>query len=169
MKRTIRFLSLLVVVGCILLSEVGNGAQVAHASATLPTLNMSQIEVGTLKIAVLGKDWRYSDKDPSGFEFFISKLSNVEFTIYKNGKEYAKQRTNSDGEMNIQLPVGSYTFTQTTAYPNYPKYPPHKEHMFATFFPDKREFTVHIKKEKIADYIVYNEPISSEIYGINPW
>ncbi|MDQ0418157.1 hypothetical protein J2Z48_002346 [Croceifilum oryzae] len=163
MKRTIQFLSMFVLVGSLIFGGVSNATHVANASSTY------KVETGTLEITVFGKDWRYSPSDPSGFEYFLTKLSNVEFTIYKDGKEYTKQRTNQDGKMNLQLPVGSYKFTQTTAYPNYPKYPPYPEFPFATFFPDKSEFSVRIDKGRVASYKVYNEPISSEIYGINPW
>ncbi|TCP70722.1 SpaA isopeptide-forming pilin-related protein [Baia soyae] len=163
MKRMIQFLSMFVLVGSLIFGGISSPAQVANASST------DKVSTGTLEITVLGKDWRYSPSAPDGFEYFLSELSNVEFTVYQNGKEYTKQRTGRDGKLSLPLPAGSYTFTQTTAYPNYPKYPPYPQFPFATFFPDKSEFSIRINEGRVASYTVYNEPISSEIYGINPW
>lgn len=169
MKNFIRVFSLLIVVIAMLYGNLSQNVSIVKASSTLDTENVDMMETGTLEINVLGRDWSYSHTDPSGFEHFIRKLSNVEFTIYRNGKEYIKNRTSQDGKMNIKLPIGDYTFTQTTAYPNYPKYLPYPENRWADFFPDKKKFSVHIERDKTNSYNVYNDPIPMALLGLNPW
>ncbi|KIV72269.1 Cell wall surface anchor family protein [Bacillus mycoides] len=51
-------------------------------------------------------------------------LEGVEFTVYKDGKEFGKVVTNKDGIAELKnLPFGDYTFTQTKGLEGYTVYP----------------------------------------------
>ncbi|WP_277680572.1 SpaA isopeptide-forming pilin-related protein, partial [Bacillus sp. PF5] len=51
-------------------------------------------------------------------------LEGVEFTVYKDGKEFGKVVTNKDGIAELKnLPFGDYTFTQTKGLEGYAVYP----------------------------------------------
>ncbi|MGG0454521.1 SpaA isopeptide-forming pilin-related protein [Bacillus mycoides] len=55
-------------------------------------------------------------------------LEGVEFTVYKDGKEFGKVVTNKDGIAELKnLPFGNYTFKQTQGLEGYTVYPFEKE------------------------------------------
>ncbi|OQR53570.1 adhesin [Bacillus sp. CDB3] len=94
-------------------------------------------EIGNLQLTVLGL-----------YTFQVirtEKLSDVEFTVYKKGKVYLKQKTDSNGEISFQLPVGIYTYKQTS------------ERSSDFFVADGTEYSLEIKKDgQLSKHTIYN-------------
>ncbi|MDA1775334.1 prealbumin-like fold domain-containing protein [Bacillus cereus] len=130
-KYAIRFLAVPFVTGAVLFSTV---APQHVQAASEPSLQTQKNEVGTLEITLAELQWKYDHNEPGGFKYSPgNKLADVEFTIYKHGKEYTKQKTDKDGKIHYTLPTGVYTYKQTSAAKNY--------------IPEPREFRVTIKSD----------------------
>ncbi|WP_260870124.1 SpaA isopeptide-forming pilin-related protein [Bacillus cereus] len=97
-------------------------------------------EIGALQLTVLGV---YTFQVTS-----TKRLSDVEFTVYKEGKEYLKQKTNLNGKISFQLPVGVYTYKQTS------------ERTSDFFAADATEYPLEIKNDgQVSKHIIYNRYI----------
>lgn len=150
MKKTLRFVSLLVLIGIIIFSgdifAINGQATSKHSTLAKDTSNK---ETGILEINLRVLEWKYSSEHCGHIEFYPERgLENVEFTIYKDGKVYKKQRTNQNGRVDFQLPLGIYTYKQTSKYP---------ATIVGNYLPDSTIFSVIISPDQqFNQHTLYN-------------
>ncbi|MHB0801722.1 prealbumin-like fold domain-containing protein [Bacillus thuringiensis] len=151
MKKTLCFLSLLVLIGMIVFSSDMFTINVQAASKqSILAKDVSNEETRILEINLRVLEWKYSSEYCGHIEFYPERgLENVEFTIYKDGKVYGKQQTNTNGEIYFHLPTGIYTYKQTSKYP---------ATTVANYLPDPTMFSVTISPNKLSyQHIIYNK------------
>ncbi|AHA75444.1 putative cell wall anchor protein (plasmid) [Bacillus thuringiensis YBT-1518] len=140
----IRFFLSLVLVSAILWTscyhEVQEATGEVYTTQQTSQVDEQRTEIGALQLTILGV---YTFQVVS-----TKKLSDVEVTVYKEGKEYLKQKTNSNGEISFQLPVGAYTYKQTS------------ERTSDFFAADATEYPLEIKNDgQVSKHIIYNRYI----------
>lgn len=140
----IRFFLSLVLVSAILWTSCYHEVQAAtgevYTTQQTNQVDEKRTEIGGLQLTILGV---YTFQVVS-----TKKLSDVEVTVYQEGKEYLKQKTNSNGEISFQLPVGVYTYKQTS------------ERTSDFFAADATEYSLEIKNDgQISKHIIYNRYI----------
>ncbi|SFX19174.1 hypothetical protein SAMN04487866_10292 [Thermoactinomyces sp. DSM 45891] len=148
MRYVVRLLSLCVLVGVLLFSGSMSSSVQAASEHTSVNHNKNN-ETGTLEITLKAMEWEYSDEEPGGFKYYPGKaLPGVEFTIYKDNKEYAKKRTDKDGKISFQLPVGArFSCKQTSTYPA----------ETGSYLPETRAFSGSFStKGEVYQHTVYN-------------
>ncbi|MHB0801721.1 prealbumin-like fold domain-containing protein [Bacillus thuringiensis] len=120
MKQQVRFLSLFVLAATLMFSgDMFTTTVQAFNEKSILAKNRSHQGTGILEIKLVALDWGYSKERPGKFEYSIGKvLTDVEFTIYKDEQVYTKQRTDKDGKVYFQLPLGTYTYKQTSLHPH---------------------------------------------------
>ncbi|WP_410991116.1 prealbumin-like fold domain-containing protein [Bacillus cereus] len=115
MKEPLYFVAVFILAA--ILTSSGNVSTTAQATSENLQTDSSK-EMGTLEIKLVGLAWTYSSEHRGKFEYSIGKiLKDVEFTIYKDGQVYEKQRTDKDGKIYFKLPMGTYTYKQTSSHP----------------------------------------------------
>ncbi|WP_256869954.1 prealbumin-like fold domain-containing protein [Bacillus sp. CDB3] len=145
-KYAVRFLAVPFVTGSILFStaipqhtqaNTGEFYEMKNTTRQTNQIVGKRAEIGNLQLTVLGL-----------YTFQVirtEKLSDVEFTVYKKGKVYLKQKTDSNGEISFQLPVGIYTYKQTS------------ERSSDFFVADGTEYSLEIKKDgQLSKHTIYN-------------
>ncbi|MED3079468.1 SpaA isopeptide-forming pilin-related protein [Bacillus wiedmannii] len=140
----IRFFLSLVLVSAILWNSCYHEVQAAtgevYTTQQTSQVDEQRTEIGALQLTILGV---YTFQVVS-----TKKLSDVEVTVYKEGKEYLKQKTNSNGEISFQLPVGVYNYKQTS------------ERTSDFFAADATEYSLEIKNDgQVSKHIIYNRYI----------